>query len=166
MSFSSYKFSVFSSPYFSLLLAFLLNMLPWGNAPWVPDFLLVVLCFWILQSPDKVNLLIAFLLGLLMDIQTSQFLGVHAIVYVSSGFLIIYNLRRLSNTTLLGQTFTLFQIFLAANFILLLTLWIMGKTPAIQLSYLFLPSLIEACLWPLIKRFLSTRVSFLNQNSS
>jgi len=83
MAFNSLKFSLFSSPYFSLTFAFILNMLPWGNSSWTPDFLLVVLCFWVLQAPEKVNLLVALLLGLLMDIQTSQFLGVHAIVYVS-----------------------------------------------------------------------------------
>jgi rod shape-determining protein MreD len=166
MAFNSLKFSLFSSPYFSLIFAFILNMLPWGTSSWAPDFLLVVLCFWVLQAPEKVNLLVALLLGLLMDIQTSQFLGVHAIVYVSSSFLIIYNQRRLLNTTSLGQIFIMLQIFLFANFVLLFILWVMGKNQEAQLSYLLIPSLLEVCLWPIFKRFLSSRLSFLNQNSS
>jgi rod shape-determining protein MreD len=166
MAFNSLKFSLFSSPYFSLTFAFILNMLPWGNSSWTPDFLLVVLCFWVLQAPEKVNLLVALLLGLLMDIQTSQFLGVHAIVYVSSSFLIIYNQRRLLNTTSLGQIFIMLQIFLFANFVLLFILWVMGKNQEAQLSYLLIPSLLEVCLWPIFKRVLSSRLALINQNSS
>jgi rod shape-determining protein MreD len=164
MQFSSSKFSSFSGPFFTLLAGFILNIFPWGNSPWVPDFLLVVLAFWVLQAPEKINLLTAFILGLLMDIQTTQILGVHAIVYVCTCFMILYAQRRLSNTTLLGQTFILLQVFLLANLIQLFILWVIGQGKEISLAYLFLPSLIEAFLWPLLKRLLSARFTFLNNN--
>ena len=90
MAFSIFKLRSMTGPFLTLIGAFILNMFPWGNSPWVPDFLLITLAFWVLQAPDKINLLSAFLLGLLMDVQTSQYLGVHAIVYVVACFVQVF----------------------------------------------------------------------------
>jgi len=166
MVFSIFKLRSLTGPLLTLIGAFILNMFPWGNSPWVPDFLLITLAFWVLQSPDKINLLSAFLLGLLMDIQTSQFLGVHAIVYVLACFVIIYQQRRLLNATLLGQTFIMLQVFLIANFVSLLILWIIGQGREISFAFLIIPSVIEACLWPIFKKVLSNRASFINHHQT
>ncbi len=166
MVFYTFKPGTISGPFLTLFGAFILNMLPWGNSPWVPDFLLIALAFWVLQTPGKINLLSAFLLGLLMDIQTSQYLGVHAIVYVITSFVIIYDQRRLLNSTFLGQTFVMLQIFLMSNFLLLAMLWAIGQGKEISFAYLIIPSVIETCLWPIIKRFLSTRASFINHHQT
>ena len=166
MVFSIFKLRTLTGPLLTLIGAFILNMFPWGNSPWVPDFLLITLAFWVLQSPDKINLLSAFLLGLLMDIQTSQFLGVHAIVYVLACFVIIYQQRRLLNATLLGQTFIMLQVFLIANFLSLFILWIIGQGREISFAFLIIPSVIETCLWPIFKKLLSNRESFINHHQS
>jgi hypothetical protein len=79
--------------------------------------------------------------------------------------MILYAQRRLSNTTLLGQTFIMLQVFLLANLIQLFILWIIGQGKEISLAYLFLPSLIEAFLWPFLKRLLSARFTFLNNQN-
>jgi rod shape-determining protein MreD len=164
MAFSIFKLRSLTGPLLTLFGAFILNMFPWGNSPWVPDFLLITLAFWVLQAPDKINLLSAFLLGLLMDVQTSQYLGVHAIVYVLACFVIIYQQRRLLNATLLGQTFMMLQVFLIANFVLLLILWVVGQGREISFAFLIIPSVIETCLWPIFKKALSNHSSFINHH--
>ena len=164
MAFSVFKLRSLTGPFLTLFGAFILNMFPWGNSPWVPDFLLITLAFWILQAPDKINLLSAFLLGLLMDVQTSQYLGVHAIVYVLTYFVIVYQQRRLLNVTLLGQTFMMLQVFLIANFVLLLILWVVGQGREISFAFLIIPSVIETCLWPIFKKALSIFSSFINHH--
>jgi rod shape-determining protein MreD len=166
MAFSIFKLRTMTGPFFTLIGAFILNMFPWGNSPWVPDFLLIALAFWVLQAPEKINLLSAFLLGLLMDIQTSQYLGIHAIIYVTASFVVIYSQRRLLNATLLGQTFIMFQVFLIANFVFLLMLWIIGQSKEISFAFLIIPSLIETGLWPIFKKALSSRASFINHHHS
>ena len=35
----------------TLFVALLLNLLPFGRTPWVPDLLLLVLAFWVLHQP-------------------------------------------------------------------------------------------------------------------
>ncbi|BDW12238.1 hypothetical protein PSHI8_23220 [Polynucleobacter sp. SHI8] len=166
MAFSIFKLRTMTGPLFTLIGAFILNMFPWGNSPWVPDFLLIALAFWVLQAPEKINLLSAFLLGLLMDIQTSQYLGIHAIIYVTASFVIIYSQRRLLNATLFGQTFIMLQVFLIANFVFLLMLWLIGQSKEISFAFLIIPSLIETGLWPIFKNALSSRASFINHHHS
>jgi rod shape-determining protein MreD len=160
------KLNSYSLISLTLVLGFICNLFPWGNTAWVPDFLLVVLAFWIMQTPEKINITSAFFLGLLMDIQTSQYLGIHAITYVITCFLIIYWDRRLKNNTLLGQTVVMLQIFLIANFFQLIVLWGMGTFREFAFSYLFIPSILEMCLWPLLKKLLSSNSPHLNQNHS
>ena len=61
--------------------AFLLDVLPWGNARVVPDFLALVLVFWTIRQPRKVGMGVAFLFGLLMDVHHATLLGEHALGY-------------------------------------------------------------------------------------
>ena len=150
----------------SFFLGFLLNVFPWGNTAWAPDFLIVVLGFWVMQSPDKINITTAFFCGVLMDIQTSQYLGVHAIGYTITAYLIIFWDRRLINHTLLGQSFVMLQIFFIANLIQMLILWVMGTSPVFAFSYLIIPCLLQACLWPLLKKIFVSSNSPLNRNHS
>jgi rod shape-determining protein MreD len=59
------------NPYFivfSLAAAFLLNLMPWGRLPGVPDFVALVLLFWNIHQPRKVGMGVAFALGILMDV--------------------------------------------------------------------------------------------------
>jgi rod shape-determining protein MreD len=150
---------------FTLILGFLLNLFPWGNSAWVPDFLVVVLAFWVLQAPKRLDLTPGFFLGILMDIQTSQFLGIHSISYVVTCFLIIFWERRLLNSTLLGQTFVIFQIFLFASSIQMTLLWLMGTYKELSLMYLLIPCILQACMWPILKKILSAgHPTSLNRN--
>jgi rod shape-determining protein MreD len=166
MEFSSLKLSSFLGPYFYLFLSFILNVFPWGNSFWVPDFLLAMLVFWILYSPEKVNFLSAFLLGLLMDVQTSQFLGIHAFVYVFVCFFIIYYQRKLLNATFFGQSMMLLGIFILSQCVLFSLLWIMGTGTKFTVSYLFIPSLIDTLLLMIFKRYIMTRNLFLYNNQT
>jgi rod shape-determining protein MreD len=166
MDFSSNKIRSVFSPYLYLVFGFFLNMFPWGNSFWVPDFLLVMLAFWVLHSPEKVSFLSAFLLGLLMDIQTAQFLGIHAIVYVLVCFIIIYYQRKLLNASQLGQSIIMLIIFMMSQFILFLLLFIMGFQTKFSISYLIVPSVIDTILWLIYKKYFSSRISFLNHNQT
>ena len=65
----------------TLLLALVINMLPLGRIVWLPDWLMVLLAFWSLNQPQRVGLGIAFLLGLVMDVDRGSLLGQHALAY-------------------------------------------------------------------------------------
>jgi rod shape-determining protein MreD len=132
----------------------------------VPDFLIVILAFWVLHTPDKIHLLAAFLLGVLMDIQTSQFLGIHSITYLITAFLMLFWSRRLLNTTLLGQYFIILQVLLISHTAQILILWLLNASNDVSFSYIILPSFIEALLWPMISKFLIGQTSNFSRNHS
>ncbi len=65
----------------TLLLGLVINMLPLGRIVWLPDWLMVLLAFWSLHQPQRVGLGIAFVLGLIMDVDRGSLLGQHALAY-------------------------------------------------------------------------------------
>jgi len=70
--------------FFSLLAAYVLDVLPWAGK-WLlarPDFVLLVLLFWSVHEPRAIGQGIAFMVGLLMDVGDSMLLGQHAFAYV------------------------------------------------------------------------------------
>jgi rod shape-determining protein MreD len=74
--------------FFSLVIAFMLSVLPWSGV-WLlarPDFVVLVLLFWALHEPRSIGQGIAFALGLLMDVSDSMLLGQHAFAYVIAIF--------------------------------------------------------------------------------
>jgi rod shape-determining protein MreD len=166
MKISFFKSGSTGSVVISLLIGVLCNIYPWGSSPWVPDFLIVILAFWVLHTPDKVNLLAAFLLGILMDIQTSQFLGIHSITYLIATFLMILWTRRLLNTTLFGQFFIIFQVLLISHTVQILILWLSNASHDVSFTYIVVPSLIESLLWLMISKFLIGQTSNFSRNHS
>jgi rod shape-determining protein MreD len=65
----------------SLLIAFILNLLPWGRLFAVPDFVALTLVFWNIHQPRRVGMGAAFLMGILMDVHTATRLGECALAY-------------------------------------------------------------------------------------
>ena len=79
----------------SLIAALLLNMLPLGRVPWMPDFLALVLVFWNVHQPLRVGIGVAFMFGLAMDVHQTSLLGQHALSYTALSFLAAMIHRRL-----------------------------------------------------------------------
>ena len=74
--------------FFSLVIAFMLSVLPWSGT-WLlarPDFVVLVLLFWTLHEPRSAGQGMAFAMGLLMDVSDSMLLGQHAFAYVIAVF--------------------------------------------------------------------------------
>ncbi|HEY3431309.1 MAG TPA: rod shape-determining protein MreD [Rhodocyclaceae bacterium] len=71
---------------FSLLAALLLNMIPLGRFPGLPDWVALVLTFWCIHQPLKVGMGSAFVLGILMDVADGSVMGQHAFAYVFLAF--------------------------------------------------------------------------------
>lgn len=85
----------------SIFLMWMLSLLPWRLWSIAPDLLLLVLCFWTLHEPQRVNMLAGFLLGLSLDVHGGALLGEHALSYV----LAIYGVGLLRRRLLLFNAF-------------------------------------------------------------
>ncbi|MFM8546427.1 MAG: rod shape-determining protein MreD [Betaproteobacteria bacterium] len=130
---------------FSLACAFLLNLLPWGPLPLVPDFVALVLVFWNLRQPQLVGIGVAFGLGLLMDIHSAALLGEHALAYslVSYGAISLH--RRLPWFGMFGRMMHLLPLFLIAQLSTLIVRLALGaEFPG---WVYFAPSFVSVLVW-------------------
>jgi rod shape-determining protein MreD len=138
-----------ANPWFiwgSLLAALLVNMLPLGRAPWMPDLLALVLVFWSVHQPLRVGIATAFAFGLAMDVHQTALLGQHALAYTALSYGAIMVHRRLLWFPVPSQALQVLPLFAAAHAIeLAIRLLAGGAFPgwAVVLS-----PLAEAALWP------------------
>jgi rod shape-determining protein MreD len=132
---------------FTILMAFVLNIMPWGRMYGVPDFLAIVLVFWNIHQPRKVGIGIAFLVGLLMDVHASALLGERALAYslLSYGAMSLH--RRVPWFRLGGQMMHVLPLFLLAQLVVVAVRMAVGG-PFPGVGY-FLQSLSSTLLWPL-----------------
>ncbi|MEC5212015.1 rod shape-determining protein MreD [Polaromonas sp. CG_9.5] len=131
----------------SLTFALLLNMLPLGRVPWMPDLLAVVLVFWIVHQPLRIGIGIAFMFGLVMDVQQTSLLGQHAFSYTTLSFLATLIYRRLLWFKVPLQALQLLPLFAAAHGAQLI-LGLLGG--GIFPGWIVLAApLAEAFVWPL-----------------
>ncbi|MBW7926310.1 MAG: rod shape-determining protein MreD [Burkholderiaceae bacterium] len=132
---------------FTIVAAFVLNVLPWGHAPGIPDLLALVLVFWNVHQPRMVGIGIAFLFGLLMDVHDAALFGEHALSYTLLSYGAIAMHRRVPWFHMFGQMLHVLPLFLLTQWIVLLVrLAIGGAFPGWQW---FLQSASCTLLWPL-----------------
>jgi rod shape-determining protein MreD len=131
---------------FSLALAFLLNLLPWGHWIGVPDFVALVLVFWSIHQPRRVGIGVAFFMGLLMDVHDAALLGENALAYTLLSYFAITIHRRVLWFKLGTQIVHVLPLLLLAQVVqLLVRLVVSGRFPDWQY---FIESFVAAALWP------------------
>jgi rod shape-determining protein MreD len=132
----------------SLLVALLVNMLPLGRVPWMPDVVALVLVFWSVHQPLRVGIGAAFMFGLAMDVHQAALLGQHALAYTALTFFAITIHRRLLWFSVPSQAVQVLPLFVAAHAIELAVRMLAGGIfPGLTV---LLAPLLEALLWPVV----------------
>lgn len=130
----------------SLLGALLVDLLPIGQTPWMPDVLAIVLVFWAVHQPRRVGLGVAFLFGLGIDVHQGALLGQHALAYAVLGYLAIMVHRRLLWFAVPQQAVQLMPLLIAMHLIQVLVRLMAGDGwPGWSI---LLAPVLEAALWP------------------
>jgi rod shape-determining protein MreD len=132
----------------SLMVALLLDMLPLGRVPWMPDFLALVLVFWNVHQPMRVGIGVAFVFGLGMDVHQSALLGQHALSYTALSFFAAMIHRRLLWFTVPSQALQMLPLFALAHGVELVIRLLAGGTFPGWL--MLLAPLMESLLWPVV----------------
>ena len=134
--------------WFTLLLAFALNIVPLGRVPAMPDFLALVLAFWNVNQSRRVGVGVAFAFGLMMDVHSGSVLGQHALAYTLLSFFAITIHRRLLWFTVPAQALQILPLFVGAHAVsLLVRMAAGGMFPGWELAF---APLAEALLWPIV----------------
>ncbi|HEY0847522.1 MAG TPA: rod shape-determining protein MreD [Noviherbaspirillum sp.] len=140
-----------ANPFFitgSLIVAFLLNLLPWGQWVGIPDFVALTLVFWSIHQPRKVGIGIAFFMGLLMDVHDATLLGENALSYTLLSYFAIMIHRRVLWFKVSTQTLHVLPLLFLMQIVqLVIRMMVSGDFPGVLY---FLDSVVTAALWPVV----------------
>jgi rod shape-determining protein MreD len=144
---------------FTLVVALMLNLLPLpapvGPSAWmlaVPDWVALTLVFWSIHQPRRVGLTIAWVLGLIVDVNHASLLGEHALAYATLSYFAIALHRRVRWFGLLGQIAHVLPLLLAAQAVILgIRVLAGGVFPG--WGY-FSSSFVSVMLWPVVTALL------------
>jgi rod shape-determining protein MreD len=132
----------------SFILAFMLTLLPMpGWAIWLrPAWVLMVLIFWTMTSPERVNVGTAWIVGIVLDVLLGSLLGEHAFALTVITYIVVRMHTRLRMFPLIQQGLSIFLLVLLYQFILFCIQGFIGSLPN---SWLYWSSsLTSMLLWP------------------
>jgi len=135
--------------YASLLLALVLQLLPWAGFGLMlrPDFVLLVVLYWLLRAPHLCNIGTAWFAGLVIDLATGGLFGQHALAFAISAYFAVNYHRRLALFDVWQQAAYVFVLLLLTQATLLI-LKLFGGAEVPDWKY-FLPSVSGILLWQL-----------------
>lgn len=135
------------SVYVSLLIAYICILFPWSGFALSlrPDFMLLVILFWLLRAPNLCNVGTAWLMGLLMDLAMGGIFGQYALAYTITAFFAVIYQRRLVLFSRTQQLLYVFSLLLLSQIVLLILKAFAGNE-FIGWTY-FIPSFSGVVLW-------------------
>lgn len=132
----------------TFIFAFMLTIMPlpeWAQV-FRPDWVTLVLIYWVMALPASIGVTIAWFLGLLLDVAHGAILGQHAFGLVLVAYIVYNQHQRLRLGSLLQQSIVIFFLLILKQLMVLWVSGIVGRAPDIGLY--FAPSLIGGLLWP------------------
>jgi len=141
----------------TLLGAFILTLLPMPSwATWLcPAWVFMIVAYWTIAAPERVNIGVAWLLGIFLDVLDGTLLGEHAVAVTIVIYLISRMVNRLRMYALWQQGFTLFLLVLLYQFILFCIQGFLGAVPTSWLYWTC--SLTSMLVWPWVCSILRER---------
>ena len=134
----------------TLLVATTLNMMPWaGWSAWVrPDFVALVVLYWVIDQPQRVGFTAAFALGLIVDVAEGTLLGQHALSYTILTYAGFALARRIRMFSLGVQVFHVIPLLLL-NDVIVVGIRLLAGADFPGYRY-YLGSVVAGVLWPVV----------------
>ena len=123
-----------------------------------PDWVAMVIVYWVIALPQRIGILTAWVIGLLMDILLGSLIGQHALSYIIIAYIVANLYQRLRMFSVWQQAAVLFAL-LGLN--RLIGFWVESAAGLSEWTLWYLLSAVSgALLWPwvfLMLRFLRRR---------
>ena len=112
----------------------------------------IVVIYWVIKAPAQIGVMVAWSVGLLLDILEGSLLGVNALSMAVIAYLILTMHQRIKLFPLVQQSFT---VFLVVGIHLMIGHFIRNVTgdPVPGMTYL-IPAISSAILWPFAVLFI------------
>ena len=131
----------------SFVVAFLLTALPlpdWALA-WRPAWVALVLAYWCLALPQHVGVIIAWIVGLLLDVLYGSFLGQHAFGLAMVAYIVVMYHQQIRVYPLFHQAIVIGSLIFIYLLSMLLIYNLLGSV-RYEYEYLF-AAITSAALW-------------------
>lgn len=132
----------------TFLIAFILTILPMPSwTIWLrPAWILMVLIYWVMFTPHAVNVGVAWMIGILLDVSMGTLLGEHALAMTIVAFIVSKTNSQLRMFPLVQQGVSVFVLVLIYQFILYCIQGFIGQVPN---NWLYWSSSVTSMLlWP------------------
>ncbi len=132
----------------SFILVLVLQVIAWPKpfdrmrVSWLP----MLMIYWVLTRPGRVNIGTGFCIGLIWDLELGSLLGVRALALSLLAYTVASNTTLLRHLTLIQQTVLITPLILATHGLIFCTEGMMAQ--ASFSSQLFWGSLMSGLLWP------------------
>ena len=132
----------------SFAISLLITTMTFTFGVFSPDWIQLVLIYWLLAVPSAIGLIGSWAIGIIADVTLGTTLGMHALTYVGISFIIMQSYKFLRYLTVYQQAIIIFIIFILKYTILL---WIdrLLDINVYTLSIYWTP-LMSAILWPVV----------------
>ena len=111
-----------------------------------PDWVLLVLSYWALALPNRVNVGVAFLNGLVLDVLLGTSLGIHSFAMCIAIFVLAANYQRLRNYSVWQQAVV---IGILSALYHLIVFWLQHLLTDIYFQFTYLwPVVTSMLIWP------------------
>ena len=134
----------------SFVVAFVLAVypLPQGMQWARPEWVTLVLIYWVIALPQRVGMVVSFSVGLILDLLEGSLLGQNALSLSVVAYLSLLLYQRLRVFNMLQQVAV---IFVMVGINQLVSQWVQNLTGVGAVSLFFLlPALLSALMWPAV----------------
>jgi len=156
--------SITTKLYFSVFISFLIAALlvsiplPTKLYWFWPQWIVLIMIFWVLYLPNNIGLKTAFVIGLVLDGLSGSMLGEHSLALIMITYLLLKFNNKIIFSKISGQSIIIFALIFLYQGILY---WVHGIMKSFPLtSSYWISSITSALVWPYIVMLLQEYVKF------